>query len=38
MHQDLKPGNILMMDGKFKLADFGLSILYKDTIINSRQR
>lgn len=27
VHGDIKPGNILILDGKFKLADFGLSCI-----------
>ncbi len=27
VHQDLKPGNVLLKNGVLKIADFGLSIL-----------
>lgn len=29
LHQDLKPANILIKNGLFKLADFGFSIFYE---------
>ena len=29
MHQDIKPENILIRKGVFKLADFGLSLFYE---------
>ena len=28
LHQDLKPENVLIKNGKFKLTDFGFSILH----------
>jgi serine/threonine protein kinase len=28
LHQDLKPENVLIKDGKYKLTDFGFSIFY----------
>ena len=28
LHQDIKPGNILIKNGVYKLADFGLSVFY----------
>jgi serine/threonine protein kinase len=32
MHRDLKPNNVLIIDGHIKLADFGYSILVPDTV------
>ena len=29
LHQDIKPGNILIRNNVYKLADFGLSIFYE---------
>lgn len=29
LHQDIKPQNILIKDGVYKLADFGLSVFYE---------
>jgi serine/threonine protein kinase len=29
LHQDLKPENVLIDNGLYKLADFGLSIFYE---------
>ena len=29
LHQDLKPENVLMKNGKLKLTDFGFSIFYE---------
>jgi serine/threonine protein kinase len=31
LHQDLKPNNIFIKDGKFKIADFDLSILMNES-------
>lgn len=28
LHQDLKPDNILLKSGTYKIADFGLSVFY----------
>jgi serine/threonine protein kinase len=38
LHQDLKPDNILLKSGTYKIADFGLSVFYEGHTYDDRRQ